>query len=95
MINIKLQATTNNNGNIETEEVEYKYSVGQTAYYLYKNFFGRWKILETEIVSIVFTNMKSYQLLNSWIAAEWELYDSYEDAYKALEVKKSKKKYLK
>lgn len=43
-----------------TTEYEFKFEFHQTVYVVVKNWFGRWKVVEREVMTFAFTNIPSY-----------------------------------
>lgn len=75
------------------QDVYYKYAINQEVYYVYENFWGKYKIKDTMVYGVVFTNYPSYQLSNGMIALEIDLFGDIDEAVDYCEKMNNRKKY--
>ena len=94
MIYCKVQTEwITSNGECTVNEFEYKYGLDAQVYYIYKSFFGKYKIKSSRICAFVCTNRISYQLYDGSCELEESLYDNIDDAINECERRNKRKRY--
>ena len=95
MINCKVQTKwVTSRGEVVVNDFEYKYGLDEEVYYIYENFFGKYKVKSSRIAAFVCTNCISYQLYDGSVKIEESLYNNADDAIKECERKNKRKKYM-
>lgn len=77
------------------DNIHCEYSVDDKVYYIYRNIFGKYKVGESYIDSICFTDMLSYQLENGMFVCPDYISTNLDSMLKRAESFNTKRKLLK
>lgn len=72
-----------------------KFQFCDICYYVYQNSWSKYRVKESRIMGISFTNILSYNLDNGWVVLEDSLFKDKKEAIEYCDYLNKKKKYLK